>query len=337
MNIKSLNKTELEGLMLSLGEKPFRARQLREWILKGAVTYDEMTDIPKSLKEKLKQRGSLESLAVIKEQISKDGTRKYLLEAPGGSLIETVFMKYEYGNSVCLSTQVGCSMGCRFCASTLAGKERNLKAWEILDEYLMVRRAAKEEISHIVLMGMGEPFDNYDEVAAFLNEIHDPKGIGLSWRSITVSTCGIIPAIERFANDFPQVNLAISLHAATQEERLKIMPVAKAYPLDELTRACKAYTKKTGRRITYEYTLIEGKNDGEKELMELAALLKGQLCHVNLIPLNPVDETGFKGTSRVRAKQFAQKLENFGIPATVRRRMGDDIDAACGQLRRKSV
>lgn len=337
MNIKSLSKTELEELLLSFGEKPFRAKQIREWILKGAASFDEMTNLPKALRTRLSDICVFESLKIEKEQISTDGTRKYLFKAPDGAYIESVFMKYEYGNSVCLSTQVGCNMGCRFCASTLLGKERDLKAWEMLDQYLMIKGATGEDLSHIVLMGMGEPLDNYDEVKAFLQEIHDPSGINLSYRNITLSTCGIIPMIERFSDDFPQVNLAISLHAASQEERLKIMPIAKVYPLDALMDACRAYTEKTGRRISYEYTLIEGKNDSEKNAKDLAALLRGQLCHVNLIPLNPVAETGLSGTDRATAKIFAERLEKLGIPATVRRRNGADIDAACGQLRRKSV
>ncbi len=337
MNIKSLSKTELEELLLSFGEKPFRAKQIREWILKGAASFDEMTNLPKALRTRLSDICVFESLKIEKEQISTDGTRKYLFKAPDGAYIESVFMKYEYGNSVCLSTQVGCNMGCRFCASTLLGKERDLKAWEMLDQYLMIKGATGEDLSHIVLMGMGEPLDNYDEVKAFLQEIHDPSGINLSYRNITLSTCGIIPMIERFSDDFPQVNLAISLHAASQEERLKIMPIAKVYPLDALMDACRAYTEKTGRRISYEYTLIEGKNDSEKDAKALASLLRGQLCHVNLIPLNPVAETGLSGTDRATAKIFAERLEKLGIPATVRRRNGADIDAACGQLRRKSV
>ncbi len=337
MNIKSLSKTELEELLLSFGEKPFRAKQIREWILKGAVSFDEMTNLPKALRTRLSDICVFESLKIEKEQISTDGTRKYLFKAPDGAYIESVFMKYEYGNSVCLSTQVGCNMGCRFCASTLLGKERDLQAWEMLDQYLMIKGATGEDLSHIVLMGMGEPLDNYDEVKAFLEEIHDPSGINLSYRNITLSTCGIIPMIECFSDDFPQVNLAISLHAASQEERLKIMPIAKVYPLDALMDACRAYTEKTGRRISYEYTLIEGKNDSEKDAKALASLLRGQLCHVNLIPLNPVAETGLSGTDRATAKIFAERLEKLGIPATVRRRNGADIDAACGQLRRKSV
>ena len=337
VNIKQLNKKELEEILVSLGEKPFRAKQIREWILKGAMSFDEMTNLSKALKTKLSDVCVFESLAIEKEQISSDGTRKYLFKAPDGAYIESVFMKYEYGNSVCLSTQVGCNMGCRFCASTLRGKERDLKAWEMLDQFLMMKRATGEELSHIVLMGMGEPLDNYEEVKAFLTEIHDPSGINLSYRNITLSTCGIIPMIERFSDDFPQVNLAISLHASSQEERLKIMPIAKAYPLPALMDACRAYTEKTSRRISYEYTLIEDKNDSEQNAKDLADLLRGQLCHVNLIPLNPVAETGLSGTDRTKAKIFAEKLEKLGIPATVRRRNGADIDAACGQLRRKSV
>ena len=336
-NIKSLTTEELKSVLKGMGEAPYRAAQIREWILKGAESLDEMTNIPKSLREKLAGSYSFEGLKAVREQVSSDGTRKYLLLCPDGETAEAVFMKYEYGNTVCLSTQVGCNMGCSFCASTLGGKIRDLKAWEILDEFLAVRRAAGEDINHIVLMGMGEPFDNYEEVSRFLTEIHDPKGINLSWRNITLSSCGIVPYIYKFAEDFPQVNLAISLHAATQEERLRIMPVSKAYPLDELVKACNDYTSKTKRRISFEFALIDGVNDNEKTAKALANLLRGMLCHVNLIPLNPVEETGLKGSPRERAHIFASELEKLGIPTTVRRRLGADIDAACGQLRKKSI
>ncbi|MDO5441050.1 MAG: 23S rRNA (adenine(2503)-C(2))-methyltransferase RlmN, partial [Bacillota bacterium] len=285
----------------------------------------------------LADKSSFESLKIELEQVSKDGTRKYLLRTVDGEYIEAVFMSYDYGNSLCISTQVGCNMGCKFCASTIGGKHRDLKAWEMLDEFLVIRKAAESDINHIVLMGMGEPFDNYEEVSDFLQTIHDPNGINLSYRNITVSTCGLVPMIKRFGEDFPQVNLAISLHAANQEAREKIMPIAKKYSLDQLMAACKEHEEKTGRRISYEYTLILGKNDREEDAKALASLLKGQLCHVNLIPLNAVEETGLAGSSREAAQGFANRLEKLGIPATVRRELGSDIDAACGQLRKKQV
>lgn len=335
INIKEIKRKEIQDVIVSLGQPAFREKQIFEWLSKGALSWEEMTNVPKALKEQLKEKFSFDNLSVEHEQVSSDGTRKYLLRCPDGEHVEAVFMKYEYGNSLCVSTQVGCNMGCKFCASTIGGKRRNLKAWEILDEFLVIRRAANEDINHIVLMGMGEPFDNYEEVSEFLDRIHDPQGINLSFRNVTVSSCGLVPMIERFGNEYPQVNLAISLHASSQEAREKIMPIAKKYNLSQLMDACMAHEKKTGRRITYEYTLILGQNDSLEDASRLADLVKGQLCHINLIPLNSVTETGLKGSSRESAQVFASRLEKLGIPATVRRELGSDIDAACGQLRRK--
>ena len=336
-NIKELNRKQLQDLLVSMGEAKFREKQISSWLAKGVESFDEMTDLSKNLREKLAKSCTIEGLKVELQQISKDGTRKFLLKCLDGEYIEAVFMSYDYGNSLCISTQVGCNMGCKFCASTIGGKHRDLKAWEMLDEFLVIRKAAESDINHIVLMGMGEPFDNYEEVSEFLQTIHDPNGINLSYRNITVSTCGLVPMIKRFGEDFPQVNLAISLHAANQEAREKIMPIAKKYSLDQLMAACKEHEEKTGRRISYEYTLILGKNDREEDAKALASLLKGQLCHVNLIPLNIVEETGLAGSSREAAQSFASRLEKLGIPATVRRELGSDIDAACGQLRKKQV
>lgn len=337
INIKELNRKQLQDLLISFGEAKFREKQISSWLAKGASSFDEMTDLSKNLREKLTDTCQIEGLKVELQQISKDGTRKFLLKCIDGEYIEAVFMSYDYGNSLCISTQVGCNMGCKFCASTIGGKHRDLKAWEMLDEFIVIRKAAGADINHIVLMGMGEPFDNYDEVSQFLQTIHDPNGVNLSYRNITVSTCGLVPMIKRFGEEFPQVNLAISLHAATQASRLEIMPIAKKYSLNQLMAACKEHEDKTGRRISYEYTLILGKNDRPEDATALANLLKGQLCHVNLIPLNAVEETGLAGSSRQSAQSFANKLEKFGIPATVRRELGADIDAACGQLRKKQV
>ena len=334
-NLKSYTREKRKEILKEIGQPAFREKQIFEWICKGALSFDEMTNLPKSLKESLSESYTFESIKVEDKQISKDGTCKYLLKLWDGNYVEAVFMKYEYGNSLCVSTQVGCNMGCVFCASGIGGKIRNLEAWEILDEYLICRRDSGEDINHIVLMGMGEPFDNYDNVAEFLKLIHDPEGVGLSYRNITVSTSGIIKKIGVFAKDFPQVNLAISLHAATQEEREKLMPVAKGNKLPDLINACKEYVSLTNRRITFEYALIAGQNDGIEDINNLKKLLSGMLCHVNLIPLNPVIENGMKGTARDAAISFAQRLEAKGIPATVRRSLGQDIDAACGQLRKK--
>ncbi len=337
MNIKALTREERKAFLLSLGEPAYREKQLFQWISRGAEGFGEMLDLPRSLREKLEAASSFETLRIAAEQIDPaDGTRKFLLELSDGNTVEAVFMKYEYGNTLCLSTQVGCNMGCSFCASGIGGKARNLKAWEMLDQFLVCRKRAGEAVNHAVLMGTGEPFDNYEEVAAFLRAIHDPEGVGISYRNLTVSTCGLIPGILRFSKDFPQANLAVSLHGSTQEEREKRMPVAKAYPLPRLLEACKKYTEATGRRITFEYALIEGENDGLPEARRLAELLKGLLCHVNLIPLNPVSESGLKGSPRRQAARFAGVLEEKGIPASVRRQLGSKIEAACGQLRRNN-
>ena len=335
MNYLDLTAEEQTAALLEMGEKPFREKQIQRWILSGAGSFAEMTDLPASLRAALSERFSFERAEVELVQQSSDGTKKFLLSFPDGQKAEAVFMKYSYGNSLCISTQVGCNMRCAFCASGIGGKLRDLKAWEMLDEYIVCRKASGEDINHIVLMGMGEPFDNYSQVSGFLRQIHAPKGIGLSYRNITLSTCGLVPYIKRFAEDFPQVNLAVSLHAATQEEREKIMPVAKAYPLSELIPACRQHADVTGRRITFEYALIQGQNDSQQHCEKLAALLKGINCHVNLIPLNPVTESGLQTVSRESAHRFAQSLENLGIPCTVRRQLGADIDAACGQLRKK--
>ncbi len=337
MNYLDLTTEERQAAIAGLGERPFREKQIRRWIISGAESFAEMTDLSAALRAKLTESFSFERAKVELTQRSADGTKKFLLAFPDGQKAEAVFMKYSYGNTLCISTQVGCNMRCAFCASGIGGKIRDLKAWEMLDEYLVCRKAAGEDINHIVLMGMGEPFDNYSQVSAFLNDIHDPKGVGLSFRNITLSTCGLVPYIQRFAEEFPQANLAVSLHAATQEEREKIMPVAKAYPLSELIPACRQHAEATGRRITFEYALIRGKNDSQQHCDKLASLLRGMNCHVNLIPLNPVAESGFSTVSRDAAHRFAQSLENAGIPCTVRRQLGADIDAACGQLRKNAL
>ncbi len=336
INIKELNRKELAELLAFMGQPPFREKQIFAWLSKGAAAFDDMRNLPISLRKALAEKCVIESLEIELEQRSKDGTRKYLLRCPDGEFVEAVFMSYEYGNTICISTQVGCNMGCVFCASAIGGKRRDLKAWEMLDELLAVQRAAGP-VSRVVLMGMGEPFDNYDELAEFLRRVHDPEGVNMSFRNITVSSCGIVPAIERFGDEFPQVNLAVSLHESDQKRREALMPIAKKYDLRDLMKVCTAHEKKTGRRVSYEYALAAGINDGEERAEELAALLKGQLCHVNLIALNPVLESGLRGSDRRAARAFAERLERLGIPTTVRRELGSDIDAACGQLRKKKV
>ena len=335
INFKKLDQSGRLEALAALGQPSFREKQISEWIYRGAESFKDMTNIPGALREKLDEAYSLPSLCVRTVQQSSDGTRKYLLGLPDGNSVECVLMRYEYGNSLCISTQVGCAMGCSFCASTLGGKLRDLEAWEMLDEYLVCGKDSGLRINHIVLMGIGEPFDNYDNLCEFLRRVHWPPGEGLSFRNITVSTCGIVPKIRRFAEDFPQVNLAISLHAADQAEREALMPVAKAYPLEELLAACKEHTEKTGRRMSFEYTLISGKNDSPEDAKRLASLLRGMLCHVNLIRLNPVAGTDYESSDRSRALQFRDYLESHGVPASIRRTLGQDIDAACGQLRKK--
>ena len=326
---------ELKQFAVEMGEKPFRGKQLFIWLNRGAQSFDEMTDLPKGLRGKLEQCAQIGGCRAVEVQEDPDdGTRKFLFEAADGDTFEGVFMKYSYGNSLCVSSQVGCKMGCRFCASTMGGFVRNLTAGEMLGQVLEAERVTGEKVGHIVIMGMGEPFDNYENAAKFLRLLHDENGRGMSWRNMTVSTCGIIPKIAQFAEDFPQVNLAISLHRLTDAGRSSIMPINDRYPLDELLAAAEEYTDRTHRRITFEYALIEGENDSDEDVRRMIRRLGGMLCHVNLIPLNKVDGTGLEGTSRARAREIAERLEAAGIPATVRRQLGSRIDGACGQLRR---
>ena len=332
---------ELKQFAARMGEKPFRGKQIFIWLNRGARSFDEMTDLPKSLREKLENCAQIGGCRAIQVQEDEtDGTRKILFEsvkadATEEDTFEGVFMKYSYGNSLCVSSQVGCRMGCRFCASALSGFVRNLEAGEMLGQVLEAERVTGVKVGHIVIMGMGEPFDNYENVAKFLRLLHDEDGRNMSWRNMTVSTCGIIPKIAQFAEDFPQVNLAISLHRRTDEGRSSIMPINRKYQLEELLEAAREYTEKTHRRITFEYALIDGENDSDEDVQRIIKKLGGMLCHVNLIPLNKVDETGFDGTSRQRAREIAERLEAAGIPATVRRQLGSRIDGACGQLRRR--
>ena len=331
-----LTADELKGYMKEMGEPAFRGKQLFTWISRGVKDFGEMTDLSLKLREKLDEAACIGCLDVLDVQYDKkDGTRKFLFGLRDDNTVEGVFMKYRYGNSMCVSSQVGCKMGCRFCASALGGFVRDLSAGEMLDQILSAERETGEKIDHLVVMGMGEPFDNYENLSRFLRLLHDPAGRNMSYRNMTVSTSGIIPAMERFAEDFPQVNLAISLHRLTDSGRSAIMPVNERYPLDSLLAAARGYTEKTGRRVTFEYALIRGENDTDADVELMVKKLRGMLCHVNLIPLNRVEETGLEGSSRKRAEEIAEKLEGSGIPATVRRELGAEIDGACGQLRRK--
>lgn len=344
-NLLDLTYHELEQFVTETLHAPkFRAKQIFSWIYggiakdgsfrNGVQSFDEMNNLPKDLREKLSQQAELTALEVLRMQVSKlDGTRKFLFRLADGNAIESVFMKYKFGNSICVSSQAGCRMGCRFCASTIGGLKRNLTPGEIVGQILAAQRQTGERISHVVVMGTGEPFDNYDNLAAFIRIINDPNGLAIGMRNITVSTCGLVPKIARFAEDFPQVNLAISLHAANDEMRSEIMPVNRTYPMDVLLTACREYAEKTSRRITFEYTLVKGVNDSMEHAKMLASRLRGMLCHVNLIPLNKVEETGYDTTERGAVLKFQKTLNENGIPATIRRELGDDIDAACGQLR----
>ncbi len=335
-NIKDLDHKKLKELVQSMGQPAYRADQIFGWLARGIISFDEMKNVPAGLVRALSEEFNTGAFDPLKVQISHtDGTRKYLFELYDGNAVESVFMKYKYGNTVCVSSQAGCRMGCRFCASTLSGLCRNLTPGEMYEQILAAERDTEEKVNHVVIMGSGEPFDNYDNVAAFINIINNPKGLGIGMRNITVSTCGIIPYIERFSHDFPQVNLAISLHAATDKERSEIMPVNRKYPLKQLIQACRKYTEETSRRVTFEYTLVKDVNDSDKNAQTLAGLLHGMLCHVNLIPLNKVEETGLDTSPRQRAERFCELLESKGINATIRRELGDDIDGACGQLRLK--
>lgn len=335
--ILDLDKRELENALVEMGEPKYRGGQVFSWIYKGISDFSHMANIPKALRDKVAEKFSLRPMSIEGVQTSKsDGTKKYLFRLPDGNAIEAVFMKYKYGNTLCVSSQAGCRMGCKFCASTMEGLARNLSSGEMIGEILEVERDTGEKINHIVVMGTGEPFDNYESVSKFIRTINDKDGLNIGMRNITVSTCGIVPGILRFAEDFPQTNLAISLHAATDEKRSMLMPVNKAYPLKELLDGCRKYVNITSRRITFEYTLIKDKNDSREDGEMLIKLLKGLLCHVNLIPLNEVKETGLKTPNREAAFEFQKQLEAKGIPTTVRRELGDDIDGACGQLRLKS-
>ncbi len=336
MDIKSLTLSQLQEQMVSLSEAPYRAKQLYEWMHKKlAADYEEMSNLPKSLKEKCREHFTYTALKTVRVQESKlDGTKKFLFALSDGNLVESVWMKYKHGNSVCISSQVGCRMGCRFCASTLDGWERNLTPSEMLDQIYCITRLTGERVSNVVVMGTGEPLDNYENLLRFILLLTDENGLHISQRSITVSTCGIVPRMRELAGEGLQITLALSLHASTDTKRRRLMPVAQKYSLDELMDACAYYFEKTGRRITFEYSLAAGVNDTPEDVRELITLLKPLNCHINLIPINPVKERDFVGSERSAVEAFKNKLEKYGINVTIRREMGRDIEGACGQLRR---
>lgn len=336
-SIYSLRPDQLQEWLVTNGEKAFRAGQIYEWLYEKRVkTFEEMSNLSKVLREKLAENFLLTTLSTIIKQESKDGTIKFLFQLQDGYSIETVLMRHEYGNSVCVTTQVGCRIGCTFCASTLGGLKRHLLAGEIVEQVVKVQQELDElgqRVSHIVIMGIGEPFDNYDSMMNFLKVINNDKGLNIGARHITVSTSGIVPKIYQFADEELQINFAVSLHAPNQEARQKLMPIARAYKLDELLEAVRYYTNKTGRRVTFEYGLMSGENDSVEVAEELAALIKDIKCHVNLIPINYVPERDYIRTSRSSIFAFEKTLKKRGINVTIRREQGADIAAACGQLR----
>ena len=338
-DIKSMTLEELRQALTGLGEKPFRAKQLYEWIhRKLAVSYDEMTNLSKHLREKLEKEYPLTVLEAVDVQVSKqDGTCKYLFRLEDGNVIESVLMRYHHGNSVCISSQVGCRMGCKFCASTIGGLTRNLRSSEMLDQIYRIQRLSQERVSNVVVMGTGEPLDNYENLLRFIELLTGEDGLHISQRNLTVSTCGLVPKIRQLADEKLQITLALSLHAPNDEKRKELMPIAYKYTMDEVLDACRYYFQKTGRRITFEYSLVRGVNDFEEDACQLAGQIQDINCHVNLIPVNPVKERSFRQSPRQAVENFKIKLEKCGINVTIRREMGSDIDGACGQLRKRFI
>lgn len=338
IGISSYTEERLAGLMQELGQPAFRARQVFRWLHEKQVReFCEMTDQPKALLAVLEERFFIEMPAVQRRLQSRDGTVKYLLRLPDGNCIETVWMRYSYGNTVCVSTQVGCRMGCRFCASTQGGRVRNLTAGEIAGEIYAAARDQGERVSHIVLMGIGEPLDNFDSVMDFLSIISSPHGAHIGMRNISLSTCGLVPMIEKLAERRLGLTLSVSLHAPTNEMRSAMMPVNDAYPVEQLMRACRAYQQTTGRRVSFEYSMVNGVNDSPETARRLAKLIQGMGAHVNLIPINPVDGSPYSASDAANIRRFQAMLTQLGVNATVRRRLGADISAACGQLRREAA
>ena len=334
--IKNLTLAELEQTMLDLGEPKFRGKQVYSWLHRAAPDFAAMTNLPLSLREKLADRFLLTCPTVVRKQESTlDGTVKYLWRLYDGNCVETVLMRYHHGNTVCISSEVGCPMGCAFCASTIGGLVRRLSAGEILDEVLFTQADSGQEISNIVLMGIGEPLDNYDNVTRFLELVNSPEGANIGMRHISLSTCGVVPKIRALAESELQLTLSVSLHAPDDETRNRIMPVNRTWNVEALLSACRDYFKATGRRISFEYAMIRGVNDSPEAAGLLIRRLHGMAAHVNLIPLNHVDESPFEPSERQTVLRFQKQLEDSGIACTVRRTLGSDIDASCGQLRRK--
>ncbi len=335
-DIKSLNIEQLQEVFAQIGEKAFRAKQAYDWMHKKLVRdFDEMSNLSRQLRDKCKEQYAFTSLEILQVQESKlDGTRKYLFRLYDGNVVESVWMRYKHGNSVCISSQVGCRMGCRFCASTLDGLARNLQPSEMLDQIYAISVHTGERVSNVVVMGTGEPMDNYDNLVQFLKLLTDENGLHISARNVTVSTCGIVPNMRRLAEEHLQITLALSLHATTDEKRRKLMPIANKYSIEELMDACRYYFEQTGRRITFEYSLVGGVNDTKEDAEELIELASSLNCHVNLIPVNPIKERDYVQSDNGHIQAFKNRLEKSRINVTIRREMGRDIDGACGQLRR---
>ena len=338
-DIKSMDLTELTEFITAAGQKPFRGRQLYQWMhQKCATSIDEMTNLPKAFRDELKEGCTYTVLKQANVQAStQDGTRKYLFLLEDGNMVESVFMRYKTGNSVCISSQAGCRMGCRFCASAIGGLKRNLTVSEMLRQIYQIQTISGERISNIVVMGTGEPLDNYDNFVKFVRMVSDEYGLNISQRNITASTCGIVPNMRRLASEGLQITLALSLHGSNQEKRERLMPVAGQYELTDVLEACDYYFQETGRRITFEYSLVSGVNDQPDDIRELTGILRKRNCHLNLIPVNPVRERDYRKPDRESALDFKNKLEKNGINVTIRRERGSDIDGACGQLRRRHV
>ena len=336
-DLKSLDLRELNTFILSLGQKSFRSKQIYQWMHKQlACSFEEMTNLSKEFRETLAKEAVMCGAKVVKRQVSVDGTSKFLMELSDGNHVESVLMKYKHGNSVCISTQAGCRMGCRFCASTVGGLIRSLSVSEMLDQIYEIQRITGERVSNVILMGIGEPLDNYENVVKMIRMLSDEQGLHISQRNITLSTCGLTEKMRQLAEENLTITLAVSLHAPNDGIRMEMMPVAGKYTIAEIIDACKFYIEKTGRRVTFEYSMVEGKNDSPAEAKELCSLLRGLNCHVNLIPLNPVEGRMGQRSMRERIEEFKLILEKNHINVTIRREMGRDIDAACGQLRNKN-
>lgn len=338
IDLKDFEFEELENFIIETGEKKFRAAQIFKWLHLGVTSYDEMTDLSKKFREKLKETTYVSTLEIERKLVSKiDGTVKYLFRLPDGNCIESVVMRYHHGLTICISSQVGCRMGCRFCASTIGGLYRSLTAGEILNQVIFAQKDLGERISNIVLMGIGEPLDNYDNVVKFLRNVNNDKGINIGLRHITLSTCGLVPMIYKLKEENMPITLTVSLHAPNDEMRSSIMPVNKKYKIDELMEACDAYQKATGRRISFEYSLIKGVNDSKEAARELAKRALPLKAHINLIPVNNVEERDFKKGTKEEINAFLRYLTDMGVNATIRRELGADISASCGQLRKKAA